>query len=99
MAQTIMHEKDIERALFEMWDACYDIQDEGACDYCPLIGTCLQDSTFDEVADSVTAYRIKEFMKVAESARSHGYTSREEYRELMLAEEANLKRSELSYDD
>ena len=99
MAQTIMHEKDIEDALFQMWDACYDIQDEGACEHCPLVGTCLQDSPFMEVADWVKADLIERFMQVAESARSHGYTSREEYREMMLAEEANLKRSELSYDD
>ena len=95
MTQEIMHEKDIERALFQLWDACYDIQDEYACEYCPIKGCCLRDSTFDEVADTLTAYSINEFMKVAESARSHGYTSREEYREMMLAEEANLKRSEL----
>ena len=93
-----MNDKEIERALYQMWDACYDIQDENACEYCPL-SECLQEETFISVVDNLTPYKINDFMKVAESARSHGYTSREEYRDLMLAEEANLKRSELNYDD
>ena len=56
--------------------SCQTIVDAHGCDRCPLYGTCLDDSTFTDVALSFTAGHWWDFLDLAEELE--GYISEED---------------------
>lgn len=52
--------------LNEVFENCGYVQDEGACDECPLRLSCLDETPVCEFADTMSRDKIEEFLKYAD---------------------------------
>lgn len=71
--------------------ACENIQEAGACDRCPLFGTCLDDNSFLDVATSFNTDHWKDFLGLSDDVID--YISEQDY----IANRADMERKEIGY--
>lgn len=60
----------IER-LDDIYDSCGYIQEFGACDKCPLMTNCIEDTSVAEFQNFCTPSVLKEFLDFAQDIENH----------------------------
>lgn len=62
--------REISRAFDLIFEACYEIQDHGGCEECPISHLCLDDTkaSVNEIADLMSAQGWDEFLNYADNA-------------------------------
>lgn len=65
--------------LNEVFENCGYVQDEGACDECPLRLSCLDETPVCEFADTMSRDKIEEFLNYAEMVENNSNISEEDY--------------------
>lgn len=96
----MLDNKTIAKAVEELMEACWYVSEEcEACGDCPLFGICLNDSSFEEVADLLGEGTVKDFLKFAYGGEAEAYRyenmSEDERWWNDMSEIANLERSDL----